>query len=279
MNMKISFIGAGTMASSMIDRIIEKGLFKKEEIYGSAPREKTLEEVHRKYGINITQSNVDAALASDIVVLSTKPQAFPIVSGELKGHMKQNQIVISIMAGIDIETIKEGIAHAKVVRAMPNTPAQIGYGMTVWSATVDVKEEEKNVVRGIFNSMGHEMYFEEEEYVDMATALSGTGPAYVFLFLESLITAGVHLGFSRRDARDLVYDTTLGSILFAMNSMKHTSELRDMVTSPGGTAADALYELEKGSFRTVLEKAVYSAYKRTIYLRDDLKKKGGSNGY
>jgi len=118
------------------------------------------------------------------------------------------------------------------------------------------------------------MYVDDEVYVDMATAISGTGPAYVFLFLESLINAGVHLGFSRKDSTELVYKTTLGSVLFAIQSGKHTSELRDMVTSPGGTAADALYELEKGGFRTVLEKAVYAAYQRTNYLKDLNKKKG-----
>jgi pyrroline-5-carboxylate reductase len=158
---------------------------------------------------------------------------------------------------------------------MPNTPAQIRQGMTVWTTTKEVDESEKELVRQILRSMGSEMYVEDETYVDMATALSGTGPAYVFLFLESLVNAGVHLGFSRKDSMELVYKTTFGSVLFAMQSGKHTAELRDMVTSPGGTTAEALYELEKGGFRTVLEKAVYSAYKRTLYLKEINRKKGG----
>jgi len=146
--------------------------------------------------------------------------------------------------------------------------------MTVWTATKEVEENTKESVKQILSSLGDEMYVDDEVYVDMATAISGTGPAYVFLFLESLINAGVHLGFSRKDSTELVYKTTLGSVLFAIQSGKHTSELRDMVTSPGGTAADALYELEKGGFRTVLEKAVYAAYQRTNYLKDLNKKKG-----
>ena len=196
---------------------------------------------------------------------------------EIKDSINDNQMIVSIMAGVDIETLQRELLHKKIVRAMPNTPAQISEGMTVWTSTKEIKENEKDKVKKIFSSMGKELYFEEEQYVDMATALTGTGPAYVFLFLEAMIAAGVHLGFSRRDARELVYQTTLGSVLFAINSEKHTSELRDMVTSPGGTSADALYEMEKGSFRTIIEKAVYSAFKRTIYLKEIVKKKGGSN--
>jgi len=275
--MNISFIGTGIMASSIIKCITEKGLYRKEEITGSGPRLKSLEEVKKRFGINITQKNTDAAKFGDIIILSIKPQVFPSVAEEIKDSINDNQMIVSIMAGVDIETLQRELLHKKIVRAMPNTPAQISEGMTVWTSTKEIKENEKDEVKKIFSSMGKELYFEEEQYVDMATALTGTGPAYVFLFLEAMIAAGVHLGFSRRDARELVYQTTLGSVLFAINSEKHTSELRDMVTSPGGTSADALYEMEKGSFRTIIEKAVYSAFKRTIYLKEIVKKKGGSN--
>jgi pyrroline-5-carboxylate reductase len=275
--MNISFIGTGIMASSIIKCITEKGLYRKEEITGSGPRLKSLEEVKKRFGINITQKNTDAAKFGDIIILSIKPQVFPAVAEEIKDSINDNQMIVSIMARVDIETLQRELLHKKIVRAMPNTPAQISEGMTVWTSTKEIKENEKDEVKKIFSSMGKELYFEEEQYVDMATALTGTGPAYVFLFLEAMIAAGVHLGFSRRDARELVYQTTLGSVLFAINSEKHTSELRDMVTSPGGTSADALYEMEKGSFRTIIEKAVYSAFKRTIYLKEIVKKKGGSN--
>jgi pyrroline-5-carboxylate reductase len=275
--MNISFIGTGIMASSIIKCITEKGLYRKEEITGSGPRLKSLEEVKKRFGINITQKNTDAAKFGDIIILSIKPQVFQAIAKEIKDSINDNQMIVSIMAGVDIETLQRELLHKKIVRAMPNTPAQISEGMTIWTSTKEIKENEKDEVKKIFSSMGKELYFEEEQYVDMATALTGTGPAYVFLFLEAMIAAGVHLGFSRRDARELVYQTTLGSVLFAINSEKHTSELRDMVTSPGGTSADALYEMEKGSFRTIIEKAVYSAFKRTIYLKEIVKKKGGSD--
>jgi len=275
--MKISFIGTGIMASSIIKCITEKKLYKKEDITGSGPRLKSLEEVKEKFGINITQNNVEATKSGEIVILSIKPQVFPTIAEEIKDTLSDNQIIISIMAGVDIETLQKELLHKKIVRAMPNTPAQIGEGMTVWTSTKEIITNEREEVEKIFSSMGKQLYFEEEQYVDMATALSGTGPAYVFLFLEAMIAAGVHLGFSRRDSKELVYQTTLGSALFAINSEKHTSELRDMVTSPGGTSADALYEMEKGSFRTIIEKAVYSAFKRTIYLKEFVKKKGGTN--
>jgi pyrroline-5-carboxylate reductase len=275
--MNISFIGTGIMASSIIKCITEKGLYRKEEITGSGSRLKSLEEVKKRFGINITQKNTDAAKFGNIIILSIKPQVFQAIAKEIKDSINDNQMIVSIMAGVDIETLQRELLHKKIVRAMPNTPAQISEGMTVWTSTKEIKENEKDEVKKIFSSMGKELYFEEEQYVDMATALTGTGPAYVFLFLEAMIASGVHLGFSRRDARELVYQTTLGSVLFAINSEKHTSELRDMVTSPGGTSADALYEMEKGSFRTIIEKAVYSAFKRTIYLKESVKKKGGSN--
>lgn len=273
--MKISFIGTGTMATAMIKSVIDGSIFSPNEIMGSFHREKVANEVGKQLGIKVTTKNVEAVNFGDIVVLSVKPQIFEAISNEIKDFVRDDQLIISIMAGIDVETLQKNLLHKKVVRCMPNTPAQIRQGMTVWTATKEVTEEEKNLVKQILSSMGSEMYVEDEVYVDMATALSGTGPAYVFLFLESLVNAGVHLGFSRKDSMELVYKTTLGSVLFAMQSGKHTAELRDMVTSPGGTTADALYELEKGGFRTVLEKAVYSAYRRTLYLKEINKRKGG----
>ncbi|MBP8612830.1 MAG: pyrroline-5-carboxylate reductase [Candidatus Atribacteria bacterium] len=272
--MNISFIGTGIMATAIIKSILDHNLFKEEEIMGSFHRDKNAQEIKEHYRINTTTSNIEAAKFGDIVVFSIKPQVFESVANEVKDYIKDSQLVMSIMAGIDIETLQKNLLHKKVVRCMPNTPAQIGKGMTVWTATKEVEENTKESVKQILSSLGDEMYVDDEVYVDMATAISGTGPAYVFLFLESLINAGVHLGFSRKDSTELVYKTTLGSVLFAIQSGKHTSELRDMVTSPGGTAADALYELEKGGFRTVLEKAVYAAYQRTNYLKDLNKKKG-----
>ncbi len=269
---KISFIGTGTMATAMIKCTLEKTVYIKDNIMGSAPRKKRVDEIKKRFDVNMTQNNVEATQFGDIIVLSIKPQVFPKIAQEIKDALNDNQIVLSIMAGVSIESLQGELMHKKIVRVMPNTPAQIGQGMSVWTVTKEVSDDEKEEIRLILSSMGKELFVEDEAYIDMATALSATGPAYVFLFLEAMISAGVHLGFSRRVAKELVYQTALGSVLFAINSAKHTAELRDMVTSPGGTTTEALYELEKGGMRTVLEKAVYAAYKRAGYLKKAGKK-------
>ncbi len=185
---------------------------------------------------------------------------------ELKGVVKPNQLVISIVAGATIETISESLENNLVVRAMPNTPSQIGQGMTAWTCAEDVSNKQKAQVKVLLTALGKELYVETENQIDMATSLSATGPTYIFMVMEALTDAGVHLGFSREVSRELVQQTMLGSTLFAMESHKHPAELRNMVTSPGGTSAAAIYEMEKGSMRTVLSKAVYAAYKRAVEL-------------
>jgi pyrroline-5-carboxylate reductase len=162
--------------------------------------------------------------------------------------------------------IAEELLHPMVVRAMPNTPAQIGQGMTAWTATPEVSEEQQTQVRAMLAALGQEMHVESERMIDMATALSATGPTYIFLVMEALTDAGVHMGFSRHVAQELVIQTMLGSVLFAKESHKHPAELRNMVTSPGGTSAEAIYQMEKGSLRTVLSKAVYAAFNRAVAL-------------
>ena len=154
---------------------------------------------------------------------------------------------------------------------MPNTPAQVGQGMMVWTSTPEVDDTQIANIRAVLGSLGEELWVEEEKYVDMATALSGTGPTYVFLMMEALIDAGVHMGFPRRIAEQIVLQTVSGSVEFARDSGKHMAELRNMVTSPGGTSADAIYQMEKGGLRTVYSRAVYAAYQRTKALADEQK--------
>lgn len=180
--------------------------------------------------------------------------------------MKPEGLVLSIVAGARIGAMAAGLDHQAIVRAMPNTPAQIGEGMSVWTATAAVSEEQRRQAQSILQALGEEIYVEDEDYLDMATALSGTGPAYVFLFMEAMIDAGVHLGFSRRIAQQLVLQTVRGSVDFARQSVAHPAELRNVVTSPGGTSAEALYQLEKGGFRTVLSRAIWAAYQKSQYL-------------
>jgi pyrroline-5-carboxylate reductase len=204
--------------------------------------------------------------AASVVVIAVKPQRIGRVLGELKGALGEGQLILSIVAGARTESIAGELGHTAVVRAMPNTPAQIGQGMTTWTATPEVSERQLEGVRALLGALGREMHVENENMIDMATALSATGPTYIFMMMEALVDAGVHMGFSRHVAEELVIQTMLGSVLFARETHKHPAELRNMVTSPGGTSAEAIYQMEKGSLRTVLSKAVYAAYQRAVAL-------------
>jgi pyrroline-5-carboxylate reductase len=172
-------------------------------------------------------------------------------------------LVLSIVAGARIETITTMLRHPILARAMPNTPAQIGLGMTVWTCSPDLSESQRLQAQEVFGSFGEQVYVDDERYLDMATALSGTGPAYVFIFMEALVDAGVHMGFSRWMAEQMVYQTVRGSVEFARQSGQHLATLRNQVTSPGGTSAEALYHIEKGGLRTVMSRAIWAAYQKS----------------
>jgi pyrroline-5-carboxylate reductase len=262
----IAFIGSGTMAEAMIRGLLTQDIVPPGQIIAAGPRAERGCELQERHQIRVTTSNMAAAEEGQIVVLSIKPQVLSATLHEIRGHLRRQDLVLSIIAGAPIEKIANGLAHAAVVRAMPNTPAQIGQGMTVWTATPEVGERERQQARIILASLGEELFVDDEGYLDMATALSGTGPAYVFMFMEAMIDAGVHMGFSRRIAEQLVYQTMRGSVDFARQSHKHVAELRNQVTSPGGTTAEALYHMEKGGLRTVISRGIWAAYQRSITL-------------
>jgi pyrroline-5-carboxylate reductase len=265
-DVKIGFIGGGAMATAMIVGITKQQLVTPTNIIVSDPLEIQLEKLAERYQVKITSSNVEAIKDSDILVLAIKPQTLKEVTAELQGRLAADALVLSIIAGATITKISQKLHHYRVVRVMPNTPARVGKGMSVWTATEEVTEAQRQQTRSILAALGEEIYVEDEDYLDMATALSGTGPAYVFMFMEALIDAGVHMGFPRRIAEQLVYQTIEGSVAFARDSKRHPAELRNMVTSPGGTSAEAIYQLDKGGFRTVLSKAIWAAYKKSRYL-------------
>ncbi len=262
----VALIGSGTMASAIIQALLRADEVKPEQIVASDPLLEQRETIRARYGIRVTSDNVSAAKEADIVVLSIKPQVSPVVLPEMRGSIREEALVFSIVAGLPIAAISKGVDHPAVVRVMPNTPAQIGEGMSVWTASPAVSEAQRDQARVILQVMGLEMFVKEEGALDMATAVSGTGPTYVFLLMEALVDAAVHLGFSRREALMLVVQTVLGSAKFAQQSNLHLAELRNMVTSPGGTSAEAIYQMEKGSLRTVLSKAVYAAYQKSQLL-------------
>ena len=269
-NCRLAFVGCGVMAEAIIAGLLRQKLVGPEQIVASHPRQARREEMHVKYGIEMFESNREAVTDthpegpddSSVIVLAVKPQRLHGVLEELKGALVKEQLVVSIVAGAKIETIAEHLLHASVVRAMPNTPAQIGEGVTAWTVSIAVTEQQERQVSAMLEALGKSVRVENERQIDMATALSSTGPTYIFLVMEALIDAGVHMGFSRHVAQDLVHQTLLGSVLFARESHKHPAELRNMVTSPGGTSAEAIYQMEKGSLRTVLSKAVWAAFQR-----------------
>ncbi len=262
---KIAFIGPGVMAEAMIAGLLNKKLAKAENIVASGPREERGAELHKKYGIRTTTDNASAISLADVVVLSVKPQRLSEVMKGLKG-IHPDALILSIIAGANIKKISTGLKHKAIVRSMPNTPGQIGEGITVWTSSKEVTEEQQEMARGILGALGEEVFVEDESYLDMATALSGSGPAYVFLFTEALIDAGVHMGFPRRIAEQLVLQTIKGSASFYEAANRHPATLRNQVTSPGGTSAEALYYLEKAGFRTAISRAVWAAYQRSLEL-------------
>ena len=270
-NVHLSFIGCGVMAESMIAGLLRQNLITPDKIIGSHPREARRTELESKYAIRMFTSNAEAAATArdaenPVIVLSVKPQRITHVLDDLKGSVDANGLIISIVAGAKIETISAALGTGRVVRAMPNTPSQIGAGITAWTCNENVSDQERSQVRSLLSALGKELFVETENMIDMATSLSATGPTYIFMVMEALTDAGVHLGFSRDLAKELVQETMLGSVKFAMASHKHPAELRNMVTSPGGTSAEAIYQMEKGTLRTVLSKAVYAAYKRAVDL-------------
>jgi pyrroline-5-carboxylate reductase len=270
-NVHLSFIGCGVMAESMIAGLLRQKLVAPEKIFGSHPRPARRTELETNYGIRMFESNAEAAETvrdseTSAIVLTVKPQRISNVLNDLKGSVGHTGLVISIVAGAKLDTISRELGTNHVIRAMPNTPSQIGAGITAWTCDENVSEHERNQVRRLLSALGKELFVETENMIDMATSLSATGPTYIFMVMEALTDAGVHLGFSRDLAKELVQETMLGSVKFAMASHKHPAELRNMVTSPGGTSAEAIYQMEKGTLRTVLSKAVYSAYKRAVEL-------------
>lgn len=266
---QIVFIGAGVMGEAMIKGLLSQSIVSPEHITVADPNHDRVEQLKTQYGIQGTLDNVQAAKVADILILSVKPQVMDRVMHPLRGRADHIDLILSIAAGVKLATITGGLLNSRVVRSMPNTPAQIGEGISVWTATPEVEATQREQAAALLGAMGEQIYVDDEKYLDMTTALSGTGPAYVFLFMEALVDVGVHMGFSRRDAEKLVLHTVRGSVDFAMSSDLHTAQLRNQVTSPGGTTASALYELEKGGLRTVISDAVWAAYRRSVELGNE----------
>ncbi len=269
----IATVGSGVMAEAMIAGLLrgQHGrLVRPDQVVASHPRAERREALEREYGIRTVADNVQAVQGADVILLGIKPQMLEKVGREIGPHLRRGQLVLSVLAGATTAALTGFLDHDQVVRSMPNTPARLGKGMTVWYATPETTVDQRAQAAALLGALGVQLEVDDEKMVAMATAVSGTGPTYVFLFMEALIDAAVHLGFPRHIAHDLVIETLEGSTLFAKQSGMHPAELRNMVTSPGGTSAAALHELESGRLRTVLSEAVWAAYRRTVELGEQL---------
>ncbi len=266
----IATVGSGVMAEAMIAGMLRGRLVEPGQVVASHPRAERRDQLVAAHGIRTVASNPEAVAGADVVILAIKPQMLSRVGREIGPGLRPGQLVLSVLAGATTKALIAALGHPQVVRSMPNTPARLGKGMTVWFATPDVSAQQRAQAAALLGALGAELEVDDEKLVAMATAVSGTGPTYVFLVMEALIDAAVHLGFPRHMAHDLVIETLEGSTLFAKQSGLHPAELRNMVTSPGGTSAAALHELESGRLRTVLSEAVWAAFRRTVELGDQL---------
>jgi len=250
------------MGEAMVKCLLTEKIAAPQDIIVSDVSRLRRELLSREYGVGVLADNRRAVENADLIILAVKPQNLPRIMGEIKG-LGLEQLVLSIVAGATLSSLCQGLNHPFVVRAMPNMPAQIGVGITIWTATAEtVQKQKRELARTILGALGKEIYVDDEKYLSMATALSGSGPAYVFLFIEALVDAGVHIGLPRDMSRELVIQTMFGSTRVVEKTGKHPADLRNMVTSPGGTTTEALLQLEKGGFRSLLIEAVAAAYKK-----------------
>ncbi len=249
------------MGEAMLAAILNKKLSTPKAISVSDINESRRRYLVQQYGVTAA-TNLLAVKTGDVVILAVKPKDLMGLMAELRGQLHPSQLVLSVIAGARINTLSLGLNHDCLVRVMPNTPAQIGEGMSVWTATSEVSEQQRSWVKSMLGAMGKEIYVDNEKSLDMVTAVSGSGPAYVFLFVETLVDAAVEIGLPRDMEEELVLQTLLGSGHLLQKSGKLPAELRRMVTSPGGTTARAIEKFESGNLPQLVLEAVQAALER-----------------
>jgi pyrroline-5-carboxylate reductase len=260
---KLGLIGGGFMGEAILTAGLARGVLTADDVYVAEVSEERAAYIRTKFGVPAGADAADAVDGADVTLLAVKPQEFEKLGRALKGHVAAGQVLVSIMAGVPIHKIQRISGHQGIVRVMPNTPAAIGEGMSVWTATADVSDASRSHVAALLGAMGREVRVDDERYLDMATALSGSGPGFVFLLLEAFIDAGVHIGFRRDVAETLAIQTFIGAARYAEATGKHPAQLRNEVTSPAGTTAAGLAELESAGVRAAILDAIEAAYERS----------------
>ena len=258
----IGFVGTGNMGEALIRGLLKVGVTEPSQVVGSDPRSDRMAELAETYGIRTTGDNVEVARQADILILAVKPQVMERVLEEIGPEIHAHALVISIAAGVPLSAIEARLPQARVIRSMPNTPALVGEGATAIAVGGHATEDDLAAAKRIFDSVGMTVALDEAQ-MDAVTGLSGSGPAYVFLVIEALADAGVKVGLSRHHAQALAAQTLLGSAKLLIETDEHPGRLKDMVTSPGGTAIAGLHTIEAGGLRTTLMDAVEAATKRS----------------
>jgi pyrroline-5-carboxylate reductase len=264
MNKKIGFIGCGNMAQSIIGGILSSNLVNSTNIMASNPTDTKLQYVEKQYNILTTNNNIDVANFSDILFLAVKPNKYTDVICEIKDYIKRDAVIVSIAAGITIESIEKNfLKDTKVVRTMPNTPCLVKEGMSAISFNSAVNCEEKNIILSIFGSFGKAEVI-DEKLMDVIPAVSGSSPAYVYMLIEALADGAVLQGMPRNQAYKFASQAVLGAAKTVLETGEHPGSLKDKVCSPGGTTIEAVYELEKNNFRAGIISAMQSCTKKAI---------------
>ena len=264
--LRVAVVGAGMMAEAIIRQLIVRDVVAPYDIVVSAPRLERRVYLTETYGLTAVAENAETVRGASVVVLCVKPPIIPKVLLELREALDAHQLIISIAASVSVAALGRLSCHSSIVRSMPNTPARIGEGLTIWVASPTVTTRQIAHTRAIFAAIGNEMEVDDESFLDMAAAISGAGPSYLYLVMEALMEAGVQLGLPRRMSEDMVRQTMLGAARLAQETGQHPAVLKNAVTSPGGITAAALYQLEKGGLRSNLADAVVAAYDQAITL-------------
>jgi pyrroline-5-carboxylate reductase len=262
---KLGLIGCGFMGEAMLSAIIKKGVVAPADVRVAEINDERSSIMRSTYSVEASNDVAHAVDGADVVIFAVKPQEFDRAAHHLQGKFRREQTVMSIMAGVPIERISRMLSHSSVVRVMPNTPAVVGEGMSVWTSTAEVEESTRAQIAAILQAMGLEVYvdIQDEKYLDMATALSASGPGFIFLLIEAFVDAGVHIGFKRGVAEMLALQTFIGSAKYAEATGKHLAQLRNEVTSPAGTTAAGLTVLENAGIRGAIVEAIEAAYNRS----------------
>jgi len=278
-NKKICIIGTGNMGAALVSGLTGSGSSSPKKIICTDVRESTLKAIEEKYGVQTTTSNLEAVRQSDIVIYAVKPQIMAAVIKETVEKLDMSKLIISIAAGVPMAALESCLnKELRLIRVMPNIAAAVKEAATAVAAGKNASEEDVEIAMSIFDSIGKTVFIKENYLMDAITGLSGSGPAYIFLIVEAMADAGVKVGLSRQEAIFLSAQTVLGAAKMLIETKEHPGQLRDRVTSPGGTAIAGLATLEKGGLRTTLINAVEVATNRSRELGEMTIKNFSNNG-